>query len=68
VGDTSNTIARLCASATSAQIVVSEATVGHHGNRIEMEEIEPRSLKGKERPMRRFNILRQRASAVAKAG
>jgi adenylate cyclase len=68
IGDTANTSSRLCSSAVSGQIVVSESTVGRLGNRFELEEIEPRSLKGKERPMRRFNVVRQKASAVAKAG
>jgi adenylate cyclase len=68
IGDTANTSARLCSSALSGQIVVSEATVGRLGGRFDVEEIEPKSLKGKERPMRRFNVLRQKPSAVAKAG
>jgi len=68
IGDTANTSSRLCASAAAGQIVVSEATVGRLGTRFEYEEIEARSLKGKERPMRRFNVLRQRATAVAKVG
>jgi adenylate cyclase len=66
IGDTVNTSARLCSTALSGQIVVSEATLARLGNRFEVEEIEPKSLKGKERPMRRFNVLRERPSAVAK--
>ncbi|HXN34400.1 MAG TPA: adenylate/guanylate cyclase domain-containing protein [Polyangiaceae bacterium] len=68
VGDTANTSARLCASALPGQIVVSEATLASLGGRFEHEEIEARSLKGKEKPMRRFNIVREKASAVAKVG
>jgi adenylate cyclase len=68
VGDTANTSARLCASALPGQIVVSEATVASLGGRFELEEIEARSLKGKEKPMRRFNVVREKASAVAKVG
>jgi adenylate cyclase len=69
IGDTANTSARLCSSAASGQIVISEATLSKLGNRFEFEEIEPRSLKGKERPMRRFNILREKPTAVvARAG
>jgi adenylate cyclase len=69
IGDTANTSARLCASAASGQIVVSEATLSRLGNRFEFEEIDPRSLKGKEKPMRRFNILREKPTAVvARAG
>jgi adenylate cyclase len=68
IGDTANTSSRLCASALAGQIVVSEATVAQLGGRFELEEIEARSLKGKERPMRRFNVVREKASAVAKVG
>jgi adenylate cyclase len=67
IGDTANTSARLCASALAGQIVVSEATASRIAPQFELEEIEARSLKGKERPMRRFNVLRQKAS-VAKVG
>jgi adenylate cyclase len=67
IGDTANTSARLCASASAGQIVVSEATASRLAAQFELEEIEARSLKGKERPMRRFNVLRQKAS-VAKVG
>jgi adenylate cyclase len=66
IGDTANTSARLCSSASAGQIVVSETTLARLSGRFEFEEIEPRSLKGKEKPMRRFNILRERLSAVAK--
>jgi adenylate cyclase len=68
VGDTANTSARLCATAAAGQIVVSEATVSRLANRFDFEEIEPRSLKGKEKPMRRFNVIREKPSAVAKVG
>jgi adenylate cyclase len=68
VGDTANTSARLCATALAGQIVVSEATLARLGGRFELEEIEPRSLKGKERALRRFNVVREKPSAVAKVG
>jgi len=68
IGDTANTSARLCSSAAAGQIVISESTLARLGGRFELEEIEPRSLKGKEKPMRRFNVLRQKASAVAMVG
>ncbi|HEX3772448.1 MAG TPA: adenylate/guanylate cyclase domain-containing protein [Polyangiaceae bacterium] len=66
IGDTANTSARLCSSAASGQIVISEATLSKLGGRFEFEEIEAKSLKGKEKPMRRFNILREKPSAVAR--
>ena len=68
IGDTANTSARLCASALSGQIVIGESTLSRLGNRFEIEEIEPRSLKGKERPMRRFNVVRERPTAAMKVG
>jgi len=68
IGDTANTSARLCATALAGQIVVSETTLARLGGRFEFEEIEPRSLKGKEKAMRRFNIVREKPSAVAKVG
>jgi len=68
IGDTANTSARLCATALAGQIVVSETTLARVGNRFEFEEIEARSLKGKEKPMRRFNVVREKPSAVAKVG
>jgi adenylate cyclase len=68
IGDTANTSARLCATAAAGQIVVSESTLARVGARFECEEIDARSLKGKERPMRRFNVIREKPSAVAKTG
>jgi adenylate cyclase len=68
IGDTANTSARLCASALAGQIVVSETTLAFLGDRFEYDEIDARSLKGKERPMRRFNVVREKASAVARVG
>jgi adenylate cyclase len=68
IGDTANTSARLCSSALSGQIVVSENTLARLGGRFDIEEIEAKSLKGKERPMRRFNVIREKPSAVARVG
>ncbi|HEY4016598.1 MAG TPA: adenylate/guanylate cyclase domain-containing protein [Polyangiaceae bacterium] len=68
IGDTANTSARLCASALPGQIVVSESTLASLSGRFEVEEIEARSLKGKEKPVRRFNVVREKASAVARVG
>jgi len=67
IGDTANTSARLCSTALAGEVVISEATLALLGNRFEYVEIEPKSLKGKERPMRRFNVIREKPSAVAKA-
>jgi adenylate cyclase len=60
IGDTVNTSARLCGIADAGQIVVSESTYQRLGNRFEVEELPPAKLKGKERPLRIFNVLRER--------
>jgi adenylate cyclase len=60
IGDTVNTSARLCGIAESGQIVVSESTYTRLGTRFEVEELPPAKLKGKERPLRIFNVLRER--------
>ncbi|MCC6648675.1 MAG: FHA domain-containing protein [Polyangiaceae bacterium] len=60
IGDTVNTSARLCGIAESGQVVVSESTYQRLGNRFEVEELPPAKLKGKEKPFRNFNVLRER--------
>jgi adenylate cyclase len=60
IGDTANTSARLCGIAESGQIVVSEGTFARMGTRFEVEELAPAKVKGKERPLRIFNVLRER--------
>jgi len=64
IGDTANTSARLCSSASAGQVVISESTLALLGGRFEYEEIDSKSLKGKEKPMRRFNVLREKPSAA----
>lgn len=59
IGDTANTSARLCGIAASGQIVVSETTYQRLNGRFEVEELPPAALKGKERPMRIFNVVRE---------
>ncbi len=68
IGDTANTSARLCGSAAAGQIVISEQTLAHLSGRFEYEEIEPQALKGKEKPVRRFNVLREKSRMAAPAG
>jgi adenylate cyclase len=63
IGDTANTSARLCGIATAGQIIVSEGTMVRLGNRFEYEELPAASLKGKEKPMRIYNITREKPSA-----
>ena len=68
IGDTANTSARLCGIALSGQIIVSESTLNRLGPRFEVEELSPTLLKGKEKPLRIFNVKREKPSAVAKVG
>ncbi len=69
IGDTANTSARLCGIALSGQIIVSEGTLHALGDRFKVEELAPAHLKGKEKPLRIFNVIRERASAaVARVG
>ncbi len=68
IGDTANTSARLCGIAHAGQIIVSESTLSRLGGRFEVEELPPAHLKGKEKPLRIFNVKREKPSAVAKVG
>jgi adenylate cyclase len=58
VGDVANTSARLCSVALGGQIIVSETTHARLGGRFECEELAPAKVKGKEKPLRIFNVLR----------
>ncbi len=68
IGDTANTSARLCGIATPGQILVSEGTLSRLSNRFEVEELAPAQLKGKEKPLRIFNVKREKPTASAKVG
>lgn len=62
IGDVPNTSARLCSIALAGQIVISEHTFAKLGSRFETEELQPAKVKGKEKPLRVFNVLRERLS------
>ena len=64
IGDTANTSARLCGIALSGQVLVSEYTLARLGPRFEVEELPPAHLKGKEKPLRIFNVKREKPSAA----
>ncbi len=68
IGDTVNTSARLCGIALAGQIIVSESTLAKLGARFEVEELPAAQLKGKERPLRIFNVKREKPSAAARLG
>jgi adenylate cyclase len=58
IGDTVNTSARLCGIAAGGQIIVSEATADALGGRFQLEQLPDATLKGKEKPLRIFNVRR----------
>lgn len=58
IGDVANTSARLCSVALAGQIVVSETTHDRLHGRFETEELPPAKVKGKEKPLRLFNVIR----------
>ncbi len=60
IGDTANTSARLCGIAESGQVIVSETTAARLGNRFDLVELPPAKLKGKERPLRCFDVKGER--------
>ncbi|HEU4409378.1 MAG TPA: adenylate/guanylate cyclase domain-containing protein [Polyangiaceae bacterium] len=68
IGDTANTSARLCNIAQAGQVIVSETTHGRLGGKFEVEELPSALLKGKERPLRIFNVLRERPMVQVPAG
>jgi adenylate cyclase len=68
IGDVANTSARLCSVALAGQIVISETTQERLGGRFELEELQPAKVKGKEKPLRIFNVLRPRVSVQVPAG
>lgn len=62
IGDVANTSARLCSVALAGQIVVSEPTLERLSGRFETEELPPAKVKGKEKPLRLFNVIRANPS------
>jgi adenylate cyclase len=60
IGDVANTSARLCSVALSGQIVISESTLAKLGTKFEIEELQAAKVKGKEKPIRVYNVLRER--------
>lgn len=62
IGDVANTSSRLCSVALAGQIVISEMTRELLGSRFEMEELQAAKVKGKEKPLRIYNVLRPRAA------
>jgi adenylate cyclase len=68
IGDTANTSARLCGVALAGQIIITESTMARLNNRFEVDELPATHLKGKEKPVRIFNVKREKLSAASKVG
>ncbi|MCA9621838.1 MAG: FHA domain-containing protein [Myxococcales bacterium] len=62
IGDVANTSARLCAKALAGQILVSEETRAKLSERFDCEELAPMRIRGKDKPMRVFNVVGCRPS------
>jgi adenylate cyclase len=60
IGDVANVSARLCAKALAGQIVLSETTRNKLNARFEVEELPPTRIRGREEPVRMFNVIRTR--------
>jgi adenylate cyclase len=67
LGDVANTSARLCSVALGGQTIISEHTLAQLGSRFEVQELEPAKVKGKEKPLRIFNVLRSRLAVQVPA-
>jgi adenylate cyclase len=67
IGDTANTSARVCGIAAAGQVLISEATLAKIQNKIEVDELPPANLKGKEKPFRIFNVKRMAPSVQVPA-
>ncbi|WP_437598452.1 adenylate/guanylate cyclase domain-containing protein [Sorangium sp. So ce590] len=63
IGDVANTSARLCSIALAGQIVISETTYAQLGGRFETEELQPAKVKGKDKPIPIYNVIRSRPMA-----
>ncbi len=60
IGDPVNTASRLCKLAMPGQILISAATKERLGDACEVKELEAATLRGKAKPMRIFQVLRER--------
>ncbi|WP_437286723.1 adenylate/guanylate cyclase domain-containing protein [Sorangium sp. So ce406] len=67
IGDVANTSARLCSIALAGQIVISDTTYAQLGGRFETEELQPARVKGKDRPIPIYNVIRSRPMAQVPA-
>jgi adenylate cyclase len=67
IGDVANTSSRLCSIALAGQIVISESTLAKIGTKFDIEELQAARVKGKEKPIRVYNVLRERTAVAVPA-
>ena len=60
IGDTVNTASRLCSAAKAGQIVISENTFEKINNSFAVDEIEAIQAKAKNKPIRVYNVLKEK--------
>ena len=67
IGDSVNTAARLCSAAGGGEIIISQNVWEILGDRLEVEETEPLTLKGKSERLRTFRVIALRETALVAA-
>jgi adenylate cyclase len=67
IGDSVNTAARLCSAAGGAEIIIGQTTWELLGDRLEIEETEPLTLKGKSARLRTFRVISIRDTPLVAA-
>lgn len=65
IGDAVNTGARLCSIAKAGEIIISESTFQRVSEFFEVVELPPTHVKGKSRPLKIFNVLRERPGSFS---
>jgi adenylate cyclase len=72
IGDVANVSARICARALAGQIVITGGTADMLGPRFEVEELARMRIRGKDKPIRVYNVVRTRpisqVPSTSKAG
>ncbi len=65
IGDAVNTGARLCSLAKSGEIIISHTTYNRVKDSFDVVELPPTSVKGKSKPLKIFNVIRERTGAFS---
>lgn len=65
IGDAVNTGARLCSLAKAGEIIISESTYNRVKDSFDMVELPATSVKGKSKPLKIYNVIRERTGAFS---